>query len=342
MDIQKEPFGTHKGKEVLLFTLQNNKNMTVKITNYGGIITSIVTPDKSGKLADVVLGFNTLKEYEAEHPFFGALVGRYGNRISKAKFTLDGKQYELAHNDGNNHLHGGIIGFDKVVWQAVPIQSNDSVALKLTYDSKDGEEGYPGHLSTTVTYLLNDQNELKITYEAKTDKPTIVNLTQHSYFNLAGEGSGSVQDHELEINADRYTVTDKELIPTGELRAVKGTALDFTKSKSLGTGFAQNNGGFDDNFVLVKDQGLTLAAKVREPKSGRGMEVYTTQPGIQLYTGNGLNGSLTGKSGHCYGQYGGFCLETQHYPDSPNQPSFPTTVLRPGENYFHVTIYKFI
>ncbi len=345
MDIQKEPFGIHKGKEVFLFTLRNNKNMTVKIINYGGIITSIVTPDKSGKLADVVLGFNTLQEYEAPHPFFGALVGRYGNRIGNAKFALNGKQYELAHNDGRNHLHGGIVGFDKVVWEAVPVQSNDGVALKLTYDSKNGEEGYPGNLPTTVTYLLNDQNELKITYEAKTDKPTIVNLTQHSYFNLAGEGSGSVQEHELTIHADRFTVTDKELIPTGELRAVKGTALDFTKSKSLGTGFAQNNGGFDDNFVLVKDQdqeGLTMAATVHEPKSGRSMEVYTTEPGIQLYTGNGLDGTLKGKSGKSYGQYGGFCLETQHFPDSPNQPSFPTTVLNPGETYYQVTIYKFL
>ncbi len=342
MDIQKEPFGTHHGEEVFLFTLKNNQNMTVKITNYGGIITSIVTPDKNGKLGDVVLGFNTLPEYEGKHPFFGALVGRYGNRIGGAKFTLSGKEYELAHNDGKNHLHGGNVGFDRVVWEAVPVQNDEGVALKLNYHSKDGEEGYPGNLPVTVTYLLTDQNELKITYEAQTDKPTIVNLTQHSYFNLAGEGSGSVQDHQLQIEADHFTVTDKELIPTGELRAVKGTALDFTQSKSLGTGFAENNGGFDDNFVLIKERiGLTLAAKVHEPKSGRSMEVYTTQPGVQLYTGNGLDGTLKGKSGHYYEQYGGFCLETQHYPDSPNQQGFPTTVLNPGESYHQVTIYKF-
>ncbi|HBF38802.1 MAG TPA: galactose-1-epimerase [Firmicutes bacterium] len=342
MDIQKEPFGIHNGKEVFLFTLRNNKNMAIKIMSYGGIITSIVTPDSKGKPADVVLGFNTLQEYEAGCPFFGALVGRYGNRIGKAKFTLNGKEYQLAHNDGKNHLHGGIVGFDKVVWDVEPIKNNDGVALKLTYHSKDGEEGYPGNLQTTVTYLLTDQNELKITYEAKTDKPTVINLTQHSYFNLAGEGSGDVREHELEIHADRYTVTDNELIPTGELRAVKGTALDFTKSKTIGTGFQQNKKGFDDNYVLQKEHdGLTLAAKVHEPKSGRSMEVYTTQPAIQLYTAGGIDGTLKGKSGHFYQQYGALCLETQHFPDSPNQPGFPTTVLNPGENYHQITIYKF-
>jgi aldose 1-epimerase len=342
MDIKKEPFGIANGKEVFLFTLSNSENVTVKITNYGGIITSLMTPDKNGKTADIVLGFNTLQEYQAGSPFFGALVGRYGNRIADAKFVLNGKEFKLASNDGKNHLHGGMVGFDKVVWDAEPINKSNEVAVKLTYNSKDGEEGYPGNLFITVTYLLNDQNELTITYEAKTDKSTVVNLTQHSYFNLAGEGSGNVLEHEMMINADRYTVTDKELIPTGELRTVKSTALDFTKSKTIGIGFNQNNGGFDDNFVVIKDHdGMTLAAKVHELTSGRSMEVYTTQPGIQLYTGNGLDGTLKGKSGKSYGQYSGFCLETQHFPDSPNQPSFPTTVLNPGETYIQVTIYKF-
>jgi aldose 1-epimerase len=341
--IKKEPFGIIDGKEVFLFTLSNNKSTTVEITNYGGIITSITTPDNKGNITDVVLGFNTLSEYQAENPFFGALVGRYGNRIADAKFTLNGKEYKLARNDGKNHLHGGIIGFNRVIWDAVEKKTDNGVAVKLTYLSKDGEEGYPGNLSVTVNYLLNDKNELVINYEAHTDKTTVVNLTQHSYFNLSGESSGNVLGHEMLINADKYTAVNKELIPTGELKTVKDSALDFTKSKTIGSEIGNLPNGYDHNYVLNKSKAeLSLAAKVYEPTSGRGMEVYTTEPGVQFYSANFLDGSLIGKAGKSYNKHSGFCLETQHYPDSPNHPEFPSTELNPGETYKQETIYKFI
>jgi aldose 1-epimerase len=342
MDIRKEPFGMTSGKEVFLFTLSNNRNMTVKLTNYGGIVTSITTPDKSGKIADVVLGFNTLQEYQAENPFLGALVGRYGNRIADARFVLKGKEYKLARNDGKNHLHGGMVGFNKVVWDATENKTDDGVAVKLSYLSKDGEEGYPGNLQVTVTYLLNDQNELVITYEANTDKTTVINLTQHSYFNLEGEGSGNVLGHEMMINADKYTAINAEHIPTGEIQAVANSPLDFRKSKTIGAKIDELEGGYDHNYVLNKSNNeLSLAAKVYEPNSGRRMEVYTTEPGMQFYTGNFLDGTLKGKAGKSYIKHSGFCLETQHFPDSPHNPEFPSTVLNPGETYKQVTIYKF-
>jgi aldose 1-epimerase len=342
MKITKEPFGKTEGKDVSLFTLTNNNNITVKITNYGGIVTHLMTPDKSGKTGDIVLGFNTLDEYLKGHPYFGALIGRYGNRIGNAKFTLNGREIKLASNDGKNHLHGGIKGFDKVVWDAEPFEKDDQVTLKLSYFSKDGEENYPGNLSCTVKYILNNRNELVIEYEAKTDKTTVVNMTHHGYFNLSGEGSGDILDHEMTIFSDKFTASDETLLPTGEIKSVTGTALDFTKSHAIGKNISQMNMGYDNNYVLnKKNDDLILAAKAVSPISGRIMEVYTTQPGIQFYTGNFLDGKYTGKSGKKYIKHSGFCLETQHYPDSPNKLEFPTTVLNPGEIYHHFCVYKF-
>lgn len=344
MNVTKEAFGkTNDNQEVFLVILKNNHNITAKIMTYGGIITSILVPDKNGKIDDVVLGFNTMKEYLAEFPYFGALIGRYGNRIAKGKFVLKGKEYKLAVNDGQNHLHGGRIGFDKVVWEATEINNHNEVGVKLAYLSKDGEEGYPGNLTTIVTYLLNDQNELTITYEAKTDQTTVVNLTNHSYFNLRGEGSGDILGHEIMINADKYTVVNETLIPTGELRPVKDSPMDLTAFKTIGARINEVEGGYDHNYVLNKSKKneLSLVAKVHEPDSGRRMEVFTTEPGVQFYTGNFLEGNLKGKTGKSYQKNAGFCLETQHFPDSPNQPDFPSTVLNPGETYTQKTIYKF-
>lgn len=341
-NITKEPFGqTADGAEVSLYTLTNQSGMTVQITNYGGIVTSIVTPDRDGNPGDVVLGFTDLEGYLAEHPYFGALIGRYGNRIAQGRFTLDGQTYTLATNNGPNHLHGGIKGFDKVVWQAEELPGQD--ALRLTYTSPDGEEGYPGTLTTTVTYTLTGDNELKIDYEATTDKATPINLTNHSYFNLAAGQAEDALAHELTIYADRYTVVDETLIPTGELRPVQGTPMDFTSAHAIGERIGQVEGGYDHNYVLNKPAAaeMTLAATAYEPTSGRFMEVFTTQPGVQFYSGNFLDGSLTGKGNVVYKKHYGFCLETQHFPDSPNQPDFMSTILRPGEKYQHATIYKF-
>jgi aldose 1-epimerase len=334
---------TKEGKEISLYTLSNDTKMTVKVITYGGIITSIEVPDRHGKTDDVVLGFNSLEEYLQGHPFFGVLVGRYGNRIARGRFELDGKTYNLAQNDGVNHLHGGLIGFDKVVWDAKPFERDREVGVELRYLSKDGEEGYPGNLSIRVKYTLNNENTLAIEYEATTDKPTVVNLTNHSYFNLSGEGSGNILGHELTLDADFFTAVDEGLIPTGELRSVKNSAMDFTTPHSIGSRFEEVKGGYDHNYVLNKSLGeLALIAKVAEPESGRTMEVWSIEPGIQLYTGNNLDGSLVGKSGKAYGPQSGFCLETQHYPDSPNHPEFPTTRLNPGETYRTTTIYKFV
>lgn len=343
MKITKSSFGkTRSGEEVELYTLKNNRDVTVKIITYGGIITELHVPDAQGKTADIVLGFNTINEYLAPHPFFGVLVGRYGNRIAGGQFALDGQTYTLAKNDGQNHLHGGITGFDKVVWDAEEIQTSDAVGLRLFYLSKDGEEGYPGNLKTTVKYLLNDENELTIHYEATTDKSTVVNLTQHTYFNLLGEGSGDVLEHEVWINADRFTAVNDALIPTGELRFVKNSPMDFTTQHSIGSTI-KAVGGYDHNYVLNKDKnGLSLAARVVEPRSGRVMETWTTEPGVQFYTGNFLDGTFAGKWGQRYEKHAGFCLETQHYPDSPNHPEFPSTRLNPGETYRQTTIYKFM
>jgi aldose 1-epimerase len=341
MKIESKKFGNADGHEVLLYTLENSKGMKVTITNYGGIITSVYTPDKNGKFDDVVLGFDNLQSYLDGHPYFGALVGRYGNRIAKGKFVLEGHEYSLAVNNGENHLHGGLIGFDKKVWDAEPFEKDDAVGLKLHYLSRDMEEGYPGNLDVQVTYTLTDENELKIEYRATTDKSTPVNLTSHSYFNLTG-GKENVMNHEVEINADRYIVVNESLIPTGELRSCAGTAMDFSKIQSIGSRFDQVDGGYDHCYVLnKKSQEISLAAKVKEPKSGRTMEVWTTEPGVQFYTGNFLDGTLTGINGVVYKKNYGFCFEAQHFPDSPNQPDFPSSVLKPGETYKQTTIYKF-
>ncbi len=341
MKIESEVFGNFDDKEVRLFTLENNKGMKVSITNYGAIITAVYTPDKNGEMADVVLGFDNLKSYVDGHPSFGSLVGRYGNRIAKGKFTLDGKEYTLAINNGENHLHGGIIGFDKKVWEADTFQKDNEVGLKLYYLSQDMEEGYPGNLNVHVTYTLTDDNELIIDYLASTDKATPVNLTSHSYFNLTGVKE-YIMAHEIMINADRFVAVDENLIPTGELPLCRNTVMDFEEMHTIARNFDKVEGGYDHCYVLNKDgKELSLAAKVEEPKSGRTLEVWTTEPGVQFYTGNFLDGTLKGIQGVFYEKHFGFCLEAQHYPDSPNQPDFPNTILGVGESYLQTTIYKF-
>ncbi|WDQ18951.1 aldose epimerase family protein [Rhodopirellula sp. P2] len=335
-----------------LYTLENKSGAKVQITNFGAIVTSIVVPDRDGTLGDVALGYDSVESYinAVDKPYFGAVVGRYGNRIAKGEFTLDGETYSLATNNGPNHLHGGVIGFDKVVWDAVPTAVNGKPALKMTYLAKDGEEGYPGNLDIAVTYQWTDENELIVRYEATTDKATPINLTQHTYFNLAGEGNGTILDHELMLNASKFTPVDSTLIPTGELREVEGTPFDFRKAKAIGRDIAVDNEqlefgmGYDHNFVLDPsgEPGEMLwAARVLEPTSGRVMEVRTTEPGIQFYCGNFLDGRLEGKSGKPYVHRGGFCLETQHFPDSPNQPTFPSAILKPGEKYDTTTVFRF-
>jgi len=328
------------------YTLKNKAGMEVRFTNYGAIITSIKTADRDGNMADITFGYNDVSGYmnAVAKPYFGAVVGRYGNRIAKGKFTVDGQDYTLAINNGENHLHGGLLGFDKVVWAAEPVRADAAVGVRLSYLSPDGEEGYPGNLSCVVTYWITEANELKITYEASTDKATPVNLTHHSYFNLAGQGRSDILGHELKLEADLYTPVDAGLIPTGELLTVQGTPFDFTSPYAIGARIAQVPGGYDHNFVLNKEgmEGLmTLAATVYEPTTGRFMEVFTEEPGVQFYCGNFLDGRLKGKSGKIYVHRGGFCLETQHYPDSPNQPNFPSTILRPGEDYKTRTVYRF-
>lgn len=335
---------------IQLFTLKNDSGMTVKITNYGAIITSIIVPDRDGKLADVALGYDRVEDYmnAVDKPYFGAVVGRYGNRIAKGQFELDGETYELAKNNGPNHLHGGVIGFDKVVWDADYDQANNRLAL--SYHAKDMEEGYPGNLQVRVAYTLKDDNSLVVDYAAKTDKATPINVTQHTYFNLKGEGEGTILDHELMINADRFTPVNETLIPTGKTPKVAGSPMDFTTAKPIGRDIAQDTEqlrfglGYDHNWILNKSgdkNELTLAAEVYEPTSGRVLVVQTTQPGIQFYCGNFLDGRLTGKSGKPYLFRGGFCLETQHFPDSPNQPDFPSTILKPDDKYQTQTVFTF-
>ena len=347
MSAKKETFGQMPdGTQVDLYTLVNTNGMTAKITNYGAILVSLEVPDRNGKLADVVLGYDNLKDYIERNAFFGATVGRYANRIGGAKFTLDGVEYRLAANNGPNSLHGGKKGFDKVVWRLDDIKAEGNEAVvKMTYVSEDGEEGYPGNLACSVTYTLTDNNELKINYEAETDKTTVVNLTNHSYFNLAGQGVGDILDHVLMLNANEYTVFDEGLIPTGEIRSVKGTPFDFTSPTPIGARIGQVGNGYDQNYVLSKEGAqagsLTLCARVSEPTSGRIMEVLTTEPGVQFYTGNFLDGTLTGKEGKVYKKHYAFCLETQHYPDSPNKPDFPSVVLKPGQKFTSTTVYKF-
>ena len=339
-------FGTTAdGSPVNIYTLRNAAGMEAKITNYGGIVVSLKTPDRNGKLDDVVLGFDSMDGYRTNPPYFGAIIGRYANRIAAGKFTIDGVQYQAPINSGKNCLHGGIKGFDKVVWTP----KFNGNALELTYLSRDGEEGFPGTLTAKVVYTLTDQNELKIDYSATSDKPTIVNLTNHSYFNLAGQGNGTVLDQVVSINADAFTPVDKNMIPTGEIQSVAGTPMDLRKPIAIGIHVddpyeqIKLGGGYDHNWVLNKKQSgeLSLAASVGDPKSGRVLEVWTTEPGVQLYTANFLDGKLLGKGGKKYQRRGAFCLETQHYPDSPNHPNFPSVVLRPGQTYQETTIYRF-
>ncbi len=349
MDIQVESFGsTPEGRQVRLYRLTNAKGLKAAIMTYGATVISLEVPDRAGKMDDIVLGYDNLDGYLKNSPYFGAIVGRYGNRIGKGRFTLDGVEYDkLAINNGENHLHGGLKGFDKVVWDDEPVWRPNGVGVKLSYLSEDGEEGYPGNLQSTVTYVLTNDNELRIEYEATADKATPVNLTHHGYFNLTG-GARDILGHVLALNADKFTPVDKGLIPTGELPAVKGTPMDFTKAAAIGARIDDDyeqlrfGGGYDHNWILNKDgKELTVAAKVYEPTTGRVMEVRTTEPGIQFYSGNFLDGTITGKENQVYQHRWGFCLETQHYPDSPNKPHFPSTILRPGQKYETTTIYRF-
>lgn len=345
--MKKEAFGSVQGKPVELYTMTNAHGLEVRAMSFGAIIVSIRTPDKAGRVEDVALGFDNLDGYLDNKPHFGSLIGRYANRIAKARFTLDGVQYSLPANDGPNTLHGGK-GFDTVLWNTEPFENSKGVGLIFTRTSKDGEEGFPGNLKVKVTYTLNDQDQLIFDYEATTDKATPVNLTQHSYFNLSGEGRGNILGHKLMLNADRFIPVDKTLIPIGELLPVKNTPMDFTKPTAIGARIDEKyeqlelGHGYDHTFVIDrKGDGLELAARVLEPQSGRVLEVYTTEPGEQFYSGNFLDGTLKGKHGHVYQKHDGFALETQHFPDSPNQPAFPSTILRPGKVYHTQTVYKF-
>ena len=341
------PFGTMPdGTPVEIVTLKNGKGMEVRVINYGAIIQSIRVPDRSGRFADVINGHDTLEGYRTRSRFFGAVVGRYGNRIAKGKFTLDGREYTLAVNNGPNHLHGGTVGFDKVVWKIARVTPTE---IALSRISPDGEEGYPGNLNVTVAYSLSESNELTVAYSATTDKPTPINLTQHSYFNLSGQETGDISQHVLTLNADRYTPADATQIPTGAIVPVAGTPFDFRKPTPIGSRIDAPDEqlkvgmGYDHNFVLNrKGAGLFVAARLQDPKSGRTLEVRTTEPGIQFYSGNKLDGTITGKGGAVYGKRSGLCLETQHFPDSPNHENFPSTILRPGQKFESKTVYKFM
>ncbi len=344
MNAHKEPFGqTAEGQDVTLYTLTNSKGLRARITNFGAALVSLHVPDRNGSLDDVVLGFDNLQGYVEQNAYIGVAVGRYANRIGQGKFTLDGVEYTLAVNNGPNHLHGGLKGFDKVVWTTQEsVAAEDEAWVKMTYLSPDGEEGYPGNLTCTVTYTLTNSDELRISYEGTTDKKTIVNLTNHSYWNLAGNASGDVLGHELMIDADRFTVIDAGQIPTGVIASVHDMPLDFTRPRPIGSRLRQLASGYDHNYVLNGEPGtLRLCAQVREPRSGRVMTVHTTEPGLQLYTGNYLDGSIVGKDGKAYDKHAGFCLETQHYPDSPNKPEFPSVVLEPGQTYSSQTVHQF-
>jgi aldose 1-epimerase len=343
MEILRQAFGLMPdGQSVDLFVLTNTGGMSAQIMNYGATLVSLSVPDRDGNVADITLGCDSIEGYIEASPYFGATVGRYANRIAKGKFTLEGTEYTLATNNGENHLHGGIKGFDKVLWLAEPFREEGKIGVKFVYFSKDGEEGYPGNLACTVTYVMTENDELNIIYEAETDKATPVNLTHHSYFNLAGQGEGDILSHELMLEADKYTPVDAGLIPTGEILDVANSPMDFTLPHAIGERIDQVEGSYDHNFVLRSDGGaLALAARVYEPESGRIMEIHTTEPGIQFYSGNFLDGTISGKEGKLYKQHYGFCLEPQHFPDSPNQPNFPSTTLEPGAKYFSRTTFKF-
>jgi len=344
--IQKVEFGkTPDGKTVNLFTIKNTNGVELKVSEFGATLVSLKVPDREGNFKDIIQGFDNLEGYIKDNTFQGVTAGRYANRIGKGKFTLDGKEYTLATNDGENHLHGGVEGFGKKVWKGEELKTDEGVGVKFTYLSKDGEEGYPGNLDCTVKYILNNDNELKIVFDTKTDKPTPVNLTNHAYFNLKGEGEGTILDHELKLNAEKYTPVDNGLIPTGEIASVEGTPLDFTEAKKIGADIEKVDkkfsGGYDHNFVLPESgNSLTMVCRVVEPESGRTMEIYTTKPGTQFYSGNFLDG-LKGKGGKVYDQHYAFCIEPQYYPDSPNKPNFPSCILRPGEEREEIILYKF-
>jgi aldose 1-epimerase len=348
--MRKRPFGkTSNGSEVELYLLKNSRDVEIEITNYGGIVVSLRVPDRRGEMADVVLGYDDLASYGKDKWHFGAIIGRYANRIADGKFRLNGQEYTLARNNGSNHLHGGVLGFEKVVWDAREDSAVPGRRLILEYVSEDGEEGYPGKLAVRVEYSLTDENEFRIKHTATTDKDTVVNLTNHSYFNLKGAAEGDILLHQLQLNADQFTPVNENLIPTGELRHVNRTPFDFTQPETIGARIYQNDSqlkfgrGYDHNWVLNMgmDGGLSLAATLYEPQSGRRMEIFTTEPGIQFYSGNFLDGTMRGKAGTAYGQHSGLCLETQHFPDSPNQANFPSTVLKAGERYESTTILKF-
>ena len=340
--LTEKEFGKIDGAVIKQYTITNRSGMKVSIINYGGTITELITPDKDNNMGDVVLGYNSIEGYrQAGNPYFGALIGRYGNRIAAGKFTLDGKAYTLAANNNGNALHGGLKGFDKVVWTAEKVAGDSS--LKLTYVSKDGEEGYPGTLNVQVVYTLTNDNAIKIDYTATTDKATPVNLTNHTYFNLSAGKDSTILKHHLQLDADSFTAVNDLLIPTGKIEPVKGSSMDFTKAKEIGKDIANVKGGFDHNWILNrKSEGLFKAATLHDPASGRYMEVFTTEPGLQFYSGNFLDGTLKDtKSGKHYVKHAALCLEAQHYPDSPNQPSFPNTILKPGETYNQTTVYRF-
>ncbi|HPD13375.1 MAG TPA: aldose epimerase family protein [Planctomycetota bacterium] len=341
--VGKAPYGElPDGSSVDLYTLANGTGMQVKVLNYGAILASVEVPDREGTVADVTLGYDSLEGWMKNPAYFGATVGRYANRIARGTFTLDGQTFKLATNNGENHIHGGLVGFHKVLWNAQPMVTSTSAGVRLTYVSRDGEEGYPGTLSVTVVYTLSTRNELKIEFTATTDKPTVVNLTNHAYWNLGGPGSGDVLGHLLTLFADQYTPVDKGLIPTGELKPVLDTPMDFTAPTPIGKRIAEVEGGYDHNFVLRNQPPrVGIAARLYDPRSGRLMELLTDQPGLQLYTGNFLDGSIVGKGGVAYGKHAGLCLEAQRYPDSPNRPNFPSPVLRPGETYRHTQILRF-
>ena len=344
--VTQQQFGkTGDGTETTLFTCTNGHGARMQVTDYGARLVALDVPDKNGKLANVTLGFDSAEKYAAHSAFFGCTTGRFANRIAKGRFTLEGKEYKLATNNGANHLHGGTKGFDRYVWKGEAVETKDGVGARFTFRSKDGDEGYPGALDVAVMFLLTDKNEVRIDYVATTDKPTVLNLTNHAYWNLAGAGSGDVLRQKIFIDADNYLPVDDGLIPTGKLAPVKGTAMDFTEPKEIGSRIAETKkgappGGYDHCYVLRGQKGeLALAARVEDPQSGRIMEVYTTEPAMQFYTANFLDGDEK-NGGHK--QHGAFCLETQHYPDSPNQPAFPSTVLRPGQTYKQTTVYKFV
>ncbi len=346
LSIQKEEFGkTPDGKTVNLFTVKNANGVELKVSEFGATLVSLKVPDREGNFKDIILGFDNLEGYVNDATFQGIIAGRYANRIAKGKFTLDGKEYTLATNDGENHLHGGVEGFGKKVWKGEELKTDEGAGVKLTYLSEDGEEGYPGNLECTVKYILNDNNELKIVLNARTDKATPVNLTNHAYFNLKGEGNGTILEHKLKLNAEKYTPVEDGLIPTGEIKSVEGTPLDFTEMKTIGADIEKVDkkfsGGYDHNFVLP-DSGdsLTMVCKVVEPESGRVMEMHATMPGVQFYSGNFLDG-FKGKGGKAYNQHYAFCIEPQYYPDSPNKPDFPSCILRPGEEREEIILYKF-